>query len=230
MRLAALLLAACLASPCAADIVSARYAQPTTRYDHGILGDSVEYGALELSLRGGMRRRIVLPETRVFEDVAPRLADLDGDGAAEVIAVETDLSRGARLSVYGSDGLIDATPFIGTRHRWLAPLGAADLDGDGHVEIAYVDRPHRARILRIWRYRGGALTEVAQAGGLTNHRIGDRAISGGLRECGQGPELLLTDPDWRGVVAVRMENGRLLRRALSLPATPAGFAAAASCR
>jgi hypothetical protein len=47
--------------------------------------------------------------------------------------------------------LLAATPHIGSANRWLAPIGAADLDGDGRVEIAYVDRPHLARTLRIWR-------------------------------------------------------------------------------
>jgi hypothetical protein len=230
MRLAAVLLAACCASPLGAEIVSARYSQPTTRYDHGVLGDAVEYGALELTLRGGVGRRIVLPDTRVFEDLAPRLVDLDGDGAPEIIAVETDLSRGARISVYGPDGLIAATPFIGAPHRWLAPVGAADLDGDGRIEIAYVDRPHLLRLLRIWRFEDGRLTEIAQGEGLTNHRIGDDFISGGLRDCGDGPEMLLTGPDWRAVIAVRLEDGRVVRGALDLPATPRGFAAARTCR
>ncbi|TCO72833.1 FG-GAP repeat domain-containing protein [Rhodovulum euryhalinum] len=230
MRRAALLAAALLAAPAAAEIVSARYALPTPRYDHGVLGDAIEWGALEVRLADGTGRRIVLPDTRVFEDTAPRLADLDGDGAPEVIAVETDLERGARLSVYGVDGLIAATPFIGTRHRWLAPVGAADLDGDGQMEIAIVDRPHLARILRVWRFEAGRLTEIASAEGLTNHRIGDRAISGGLRDCGTGPELVLASPDWSRIILARLRDGRIDTRATSLPATPAGFRTALGCR
>lgn len=226
----AFVLAACLALPARAEIVSARYAEPTTRYAHGVLGDAIEYGALDLRLTDGTERRILLPESRVFEDIAPRLADLDGDGAFEVITVESDRDRGARLAVHGPDGLIVATPFIGRTFRWLAPVGAADLDGDGAVEIAYVDRPHLARILRVWRFADGRLLEVAQLGGVTNHRIGDAFISGGMRDCGAGPEMLLADADWAHVVAVRMLSGALQARALSNPATQAGFAAAAACR
>ncbi|PTW51336.1 FG-GAP repeat domain-containing protein [Rhodovulum kholense] len=213
-----------------ARIAAARYADPTARYDHGVLGDGLEWGSLVLRLSAGGTRRIVLPDTRVFEDLAPRLADLDGDGAPEVLAVETDLSRGARLSVYGADGLIAATPFIGQPYRWLAPAGAADLDGDGRVEIAYIDRPHRARVLRIWRLEAGRLVPVAVAEGLTNHRIGKDVISGGLRTCGVTPELLLADPDWQRVIAVRLSGGQVSRRALPHPPSPAGFAAAAACR
>jgi hypothetical protein len=42
-----------------------------------------------------------LPETEVFEDLAPRLADLDGDGKAEIIVVQSHRDLGARLAVYG---------------------------------------------------------------------------------------------------------------------------------
>jgi hypothetical protein len=230
MGWAALLAAALLAAPAAAQVVSARYDQPTTRYDHGVLGDAVEWGALELRLADGTIRRLVLPGTRVFEDTAPRLADLDSDGAPEVIVVESDLALGARLSIYGENGLIAATPFIGTRHRWLAPVGAADLDGDGRIEIALIDRPHLARILRIWRFEAGRLTEIAAADGLTNHRIGDRAISGGLRDCGTGPELVLASPDWSRIILARLHDGRIDTRPTGLPATSAGFRTALGCR
>jgi len=199
-----------LALPAGAGVVAADYADPTARYGHGVLGDAVEWGTLTLRERSGRQLSIRLPQTRVFEDTAPRLADVDGDGEAEVITVETDLALGARLSIYGPRGLIAATPFIGRPNRWLAPAGAADLDGDGRVEIADVDRPHLVRRLRIWRLEGTALREIAALDGVTNHRIGDPEISGGVRDCGAGPELVLLSADWTRVVAVRMP-GPVLR-------------------
>ncbi|WP_212524451.1 VCBS repeat-containing protein [Actibacterium sp. MT2.3-13A] len=209
VRAAAVLVAALAAAPAGAEITAARYAAPTTRYAHGVLGDAVEYGALEFTLANGRTRRITLPEPRVFEDLAPRLADLDDDGAPEVIVVETDPDRGARLAIYDEDGLIAATPHIGTAFRWLAPLGAADLDGDGHAEIAYIDRPHLARILRVWRFRDGALHPVASLAGLTNHRIGEDVISGGLRHCGPRPEIIAASADWSRLIAVTLVEDRL---------------------
>ncbi len=229
MRFVAALLAL-LATPAAAEGISAaRYADPTARYDHGILGDAVEWGRLEMTTDSGRRLSLTLPETRVFEDTAPRLADLDGDGASEVIVVETDLALGARLSVYGSGGLVAATPYIGATRRWLAPIGAADLDGDGAVEIAYIDRPHLARTIRIWRFRDGALTHVANLPGYTNHRIGETDIAGGIRECGSGPEMIVADADWRQVHAITFRGGRFAARPLGPHEGRGSFARAMNC-
>ena len=229
LRAALLLLAALAAAPAGAEITGARYAAPTSRYAHGVLGDAVEYGALELTLANGRTRRIILPESRVFEDLAPRLADVDGDGAPEVIAVETDLDRGARLSIYDEDGLVAATPFIGTRFRWLAPLGAADLDGDGYTEIAYIDRPHLAKTLRVWRFRGGRLDQVATLEGLTNHRIGQDFISGGIRNCGPRPEIVAASADWSRLMAVTFDDRQLAATDLG-PYSRENAAAALACR
>ncbi len=189
------------ASASAQGIVSAKYADETTRYDHGILGDAIEYGTLVLDVSHGPRVKITLPNARVFEDIAPRLVDVDVDGDAEVMVVETSLTKGARLSIYDENGLVAATPYIGRTHRWLAPIGAADLDGDGVVEIAYIDRPHLARLLKIWQFRDGQLVFVTERVGLTNHNIGDRYITGGLRECGAGMQMITTDSGWENIVA-----------------------------
>jgi len=108
-------------------------------------------------------------------------------------------------------------------------VGAADLDGDGHVEVAYVDRPHLARVLRVWRFRDGAFQEVAQAAGLTNHKIGWDHIPGGLRNCGQGWEMITADGAWRQVMASRLEGDRIVTRALG-PYSAEAMAQAVSCR
>ncbi|SDW55965.1 Repeat domain-containing protein [Ruegeria halocynthiae] len=209
-------------SPALSDdtVVSARFIEPTTRYAHGVLGDAIEFGALEINLKARTMNKtsqaasdrfsvtIRLPQDRVFEDLAPRLMDVDQDGVPEIIVVESHQHAGAQLAIYNAKGhKIAATPHIGTRFRWLAPIGAADLDGDGHVEIAYVDRPHLAKTLRIWRYQNTSLTEIATLPGLTNHRIGEDFISGGLRLCNSTPELILASADWSRIISITYNKG-----------------------
>ncbi|MEJ6403535.1 FG-GAP-like repeat-containing protein [Yoonia sp. 2307UL14-13] len=234
---------AVIAAPLSAEtIVSAEYAGPTDRYAHGVLGDAIEWSRLIINVdtekNGTLFTELVVRETsytfrlpldRVFEDIAPRLADVDGDGDDEVIVVETQVSSGAQLAIYDETGKIAATPHIGTRNRWLAPIGAADLDGDGYVEIAYIDRPHLAKTLRVWRFKDGALSEVTAASGLTNHRIGEDFIGGGIRDCGGGPEMITADADWFNIMATRMVDGMLQARIIGQFDGPASFDAALSC-
>jgi len=227
IRLIALL--ALMATTARADtIVSAQYAAPTDRYAHGVLGDAIEWGTLQITT-GTDVRNFVLPQDRVFEDVAPRLADVDGDGTPEVIVVETQAAEGAQLAIYDETGKIAATPHIGQSSRWLAPIGAADLDGDGAIEVAYIDRPHLAKVLRVWRYTQGGLVPVADLPGLSNHRIGERDIGGGIRDCGQGPEMITASADWSQVMATTLADGRLQTRAIGTHVDRSSFATALAC-
>ena len=193
------------------------FEQPTDRYDHAVLGDALEWGALTYLHQGSaehgpfLMTTVALPNTRVFEDLAPRVAELADNSSPEIIVVETDIALGASLAIYvlGEENLVKlaATPFIGQPHRWLAPAGIADFDGDGRVEIAYVDRPHLLADLVFVRLEGDRLVETLRLPGLSNHRIGDDFISGGVRDCGQGAELVLASKDWTRVM--RVVNGQV---------------------
>lgn len=217
---AATLLSVLLAAPVAADPVaplSARFTEPTDRYPHNVLGDLPGFGALEVRLPGGTTLRVVLPEALVFEDIAPRLWDVDGDGIPEVVAVQSDQRLGARLTAWTvhrteagahTVSLRAAGAFIGTRFRWLAPAAIADFTGDGLPEIAYVEMPHLARRLVLVGLRGDRFVPLATRAGLSNHRIGEAFITGGLRACGAGPELLLPTGDWRRIARVRVTDGQ----------------------
>jgi hypothetical protein len=214
-----------------APLKSARYVDPTTRYQHGVLGDAIEHGALELRYDGGNKPHLIrLPETRVFEDTEPRMVDVDGDGQREVVVVESHQNQGARLAIYNGAGLIAATPYIGQRNRWLAPVGVADLDGDGLIELAYVDRPHLAKILRVWRFEEGELTQISALDGVSNHRIGERNIAGGLRDCGSGAEMIVARADWQRLMAVTFDGSALTAREIGPHKGRASFADALACK
>ncbi len=213
----------------AQEITSARFAGPTRAYDHGILGDAVEYTKLILRVNG---RRVVIEagEGHVFEDLAPRLADLDRDGRPEVIVVRTDMQRGASLAIYGAAGLITQTPPIGQTHRWLAPIGVGDFDGNGRVEIAYVETPHLGKVLKIYHYFSRELVLAASAPGFSNHRIGDNYISGGVRNCGRGDEMITADAGWRRILSTTIVGGTVTTRVVGTVAGRGSFARVMACR
>lgn len=217
-------------------------ASPVNRYGHGILGETPEWGALWFLVQGSPQHgpyvfaEYTLPESRIFEDITPRLVDVDGDGSPEIVVVETDIKRGARLSVYAVDMaepkifLLAATPAIGTAYRWLAPVGVADFNGDGLMDFAYVDRPHLAKTLRVWSLKDGKLQETANLRGVSNHNIGDESITGGVRDCGNGPEMVLVDAGWGDVLAVRLNGDKLRKTTLGRYTGPKSVARALRCR
>ena len=219
----------------AAGVPSAAWFEfPTDIYGHGIMGrvPDAEMLTVEMEPPGGMCGTMSAEagQAHVFEDIAPRLADFDDDGVAEAVAVRSSLTRGAQLAVYGIRGtdlrLLAATPYIGQRNRWLAPAAIGDLDGDGQVEIAYVDRPHLAKVLRVVRLEGDRLVEVAATSGVTNHRIGDETIWGGLRACDGGPEVVLASGDLSRLLALRFDGAAFTARDLgpwSMDATEAAL-------
>ncbi|MDO6591714.1 VCBS repeat-containing protein [Loktanella sp. D2R18] len=228
MRFCALALALWPVSAGAQSITEAEFTDPTTRYAHGILGDAVEWGGLRF-VADGATYQITLPNTHVFEDIAPRLWDMTGDGSPEIVVIETEIARGAALAIYGAEGKIAQTPYIGRTHRWLSPIGAVDLDGDGAIEVAYIDRPHLAKTLRIWRFEDGGLTHVHDLPGLTNHRIGEDNIAGGLRDCGQGPEMITANANWTRIIATVYVGGRSQSRDIGPHVDRSSFASALAC-
>ncbi|SMR70770.1 Repeat domain-containing protein [Aliiroseovarius halocynthiae] len=232
----AALLSLCLAAPAAADIASARYAEPTDRYGHGAVPGG-EYGALEVTLTDGTRL-LTRVSGGVFEDTAPRLHDFDGDGTPEIVAVFSGDTTGAMIRVYGlQDGMLTAlgnNAPIGTRFRWLAVAGMADFNGDGLDEIAYVDRPHLARRLRLVTvdvtHSPYAFREIASVGGLTNHKYGSPDIEGGIRVCPSQPPVIITaSANWSRVMEARLVDGEFQIAPVGKYEDPGSLEAALRC-
>ncbi len=163
------------------DIIEAWYSEPTTRYAHAVLGDGVEAGALKVKNARGETYTFRLPSTEVFEDIAPRLADLDGNGTTEIISILSSQRGGASIAVFSLNGnafnKIAQTPFIGQSNRWLNIAEINHFTGSRRPEIAAVITPHLAGILQFYRFTNGTLSRVAQANGnYSNHFIGSNEL------------------------------------------------------
>ncbi|MEZ5776357.1 MAG: VCBS repeat-containing protein [Hyphomicrobiaceae bacterium] len=108
---------------------------------------------------------------RVFEDLSPQIADLDGDGSSEVVTAIRDEAGGGRLAVIG---LVDNDPRIIAESAPEGPgravLAAAigDLDGDGTLDIAAVADPAGEGVLTLWHYRDHRLEPGRSLPGFSN--------------------------------------------------------------
>lgn len=158
------------------DISSAWYGSPTRRYAHGILGDDIEAGTLHVKTKNGRTHKINLSKFEVFEDLTPRLADLDGDGSIEVITIRSSLLAGASMTIYGMDGIRlkekASTGFIGKPNRWLNIAGIAPFLGSKYQEVGLVVTPHIGGTLIFYRYDGKKLIKLSGARDVSNHVIG----------------------------------------------------------
>lgn len=166
-------------------IVKAMLACETDRYAHGVLGDAIEAGCLVVEDEMGKVYSYALPDQQVFEDLSPRIADINADRRNDVVLVRSDSSEGAALSVYTlsetDEGMaieeLVATPPIGRANRWLAPVGVADFNNDGAMDIAYVQTPHIGGILKVWSIVDNEFQQIAEARGFSNHAIGSTRVS-----------------------------------------------------
>jgi len=161
----------------AGDIQAAWYIAPTRRYAHGILGDAIEAAALRVKAANGAELTYDLPTNMVFEDRTPRIVDLDGDGANEVVTIRAAQRQGGGVAIYGlREGRlveIAVNEFIGRGNRWLNIAALADITGDGKRDVAYVRTPHIGGALRLFSYDGD-LNFVDEIQGFSNHAIGAR--------------------------------------------------------
>ena len=159
--------------------VYAQYAKPTKKYGHGILGDRIEAEQLVV-VADSLFYEFTLPNNYVFEDIRPRLYDVDGDNELEIITIRTNTSKGAGIAIYKimDNRLVEYAhvPAIGTAYRWLNIVTIHDLDNDGTVELVWIQTPHIGGILKVAKIKTGTLQVLAEKSQYSNHAIGERNL------------------------------------------------------
>jgi hypothetical protein len=201
----------------AKEIAWAWLASPTTRYPHASMGSPVHAGSLHVISREGREYSVTLTQQRVFEDIEPRLADMDGDGLEEIMLIEADSERGAALVSYGlrasGNGKMQLqelarSSFLGLPFRWLNPVGFADFDGDGKLDIASVTTPHIGGVLTLYHYAAPRIEPFAKAMDVSNHRMGDPNLQmhAILQLPGTRPTVIVPDMTQRSLHALRWET------------------------
>ena len=184
------------------DIRQAWYARPTSRYAHGVLGDAIEAGSLVAVTASGKQLEVVLPPDQVFEDITPRIADLDGDGLNEVITIRSSKRGGAAVAIFGLAGSELGSRGAGSENgranRWLNIAGLLPRD-DGGLTLYGVRTPHIGGRLFSLDFRDGVVTERNDiATDVSNHIIGSRELSmSAVGEFGGRVELVLPSQDRR---------------------------------
>lgn len=164
----------------AANIVSAEFTEPTERYDHCVLGDCVEFGAIRAVLDDGQELTYRLPEDSVFEDITPRLVPLGLNGRSALLVVRSYLDHGSALALLDRKGkqlqIVAESDPIGTAHRWQNPIGVGNFDRDAKLEIATVITPHIGGTLTLYERQGHKLVKDKTAYPFSNHRIHSRQL------------------------------------------------------
>jgi hypothetical protein len=198
---------------------------PTPRYPHAALGSIFHAATLHVTLAGQAVQASTLvyelPLRKVFEDLLPRLIDLDGDGRDEIILVESDLSNGSSLVVLGVRQLpiagkagqanviveLARSNPTGSTFRWLNPVGAADFDGDGVLDLASVTTPHIGGVLTLYHFKPPHLLAFAKAMDVSNHRMGDveQQMAVVVLQAGLRPTVLVPDMKLQALHALRWD-------------------------
>jgi FG-GAP-like repeat len=213
------------------DIAWAWLGTPTLRYPHTALGSATHAATLHVQMGNGTgaAKELVytLPLHKVFEDLTVRLVDLDGDGRDEIIVVESDAVRGSATVVLGvrAKSLVELarSPYAGSTFLWLNPVGAADFDGDGKLDIASVITPHIGGTLTLYHYKPPKLEPFARAMDVSNHRMGDpeQDVAVIVELPGSRPTVIVPDMSLKALHALRwVEPGQWkeLADAMALPA------------
>ncbi len=195
------------------------------RYVHNIMGDDLEHTSLYgLTPRddGDFRTTTLftLPGDQVFEGLSPLWADVDEDGADDLITTVSDGAQGAQVVVYHADGEPLATgPAIGQGFRWRHQLAWGPFGEAGEHGLLEVLTPHIGGVVGFFVLEGDQLVQRASISGYTSHIINarqvDMAVAGDFN--GDGTPELVLPTQARDRIAGLQVSGEGFREVWSVP-------------
>ncbi len=154
--------------------------KPTSRYQHGVLGDAIEAAGITLittTPSPQIIRTIEIPSPWVIEGIAPIWMDLNGDSERELIVTLSSHTDGGKIVVYHEDGTIAAEgPGIGRGFRWRNQMAVARYGPNGEIELSAVKTPHIGGTVEFFRWTENRLDLVASIPGFTSHVIRSRNL------------------------------------------------------
>ena len=153
---------------------------PTDRYAHGVLGDSIEATGItlvETNPEPRVLQTISISEKDVIEGIYPIWADMNNDGEREIIVTLSNAQDGARILAFREDGsLLAEGPAIGTGYRWRHQLVVAPFGSSDENLLAVVRTPHIGGVLEFYKLNGNKLHIVKTISGVSTHSIGSRNL------------------------------------------------------
>lgn len=209
---------------------------PTRDYPHEALGSSTHARSLAITERRApppgpdpkpvpiATARVPAGPDAVFEDRAPRLADLDGNGTPAILTIRSFAKQGSQLVVIARReagwAIAAETPPAGEPARWLNVAAVADFTGTGRPQVALVKTPHADGILQLWSYAGGRLALIAEKAGYSNHAFGQpgQDLAGAVDLAGDGRfDLAVPSLDRGSLAIVRLRGGLAETARVALP-------------
>jgi len=120
-------------------IAEATLAGPADRTGHVVPGAPAEASRLVVRMHDGRVLDFSLPGGEMFEDLAPRIADLDGDGVADLAIPSFDRRRLRFLSFRGGVHEISSPPLPAAA---VTDFGLFTMNGKPAVEVGLADGAH----------------------------------------------------------------------------------------